>query len=236
MKKILIPPSATTYILYQRTRYLKNSFIKKILSMFEGNKIFYKLSKSLQALLFRNKIHREFVEDLENDIKILEPFLPKKINSVLDIGCGVGGIDIMLSNFYCHKINIHLLDKTRTDSNIYYGFEKKGSYYNSLEVAKETLENNGIMENKIHLWDTSNSNTLFNKNSFDIIISLLSWGFHYPITTYIDEAKKSLNSGGVLILDIRKNTGGEDQILKTFNNIKTVYNFDGHRRIIAIKE
>jgi hypothetical protein len=47
-------------------------------------------------------------------------------------------------------------------------------------------------------------------SNFDIIISTYSWGFHYPVDTYLDEVASKLAPSGVLILDIRHNTPGED--------------------------
>jgi SAM-dependent methyltransferase len=235
MKMILVPASATHYILYQRTRYLKDNILAQILSRFEKNRFFYKWSKAIQSKLFRKTIHNKFIEDLENDFGQINPFLPSQSTSILDIGCGVAGIDVLISRFYKHTVDIYLLDKTHTDSDIYYGFQESGSYYNSLEIAKQVLEENGTPSGNIHMWDTSDSNNLFAQNSFDVVISLLSWGFHYPISTYIEKVYKSLKTGGVLIIDIREKTDGADEIKKIFGNFRVIYKSKDYRRILAKK-
>lgn len=43
---------------------------------------------------------------------------------------------------------------------------------------------------------------------FDLIISTISWGNHYPIQTYLKQVDRVLSKRGVLILDVRNGTGG----------------------------
>jgi 2-polyprenyl-3-methyl-5-hydroxy-6-metoxy-1,4-benzoquinol methylase len=51
----------------------------------------------------------------------------QSINSVLDIGCGIGGIDYFIAknNTNCQ---INLLDKTKIENEVYYGFKEKGAF------------------------------------------------------------------------------------------------------------
>ena len=58
----------------------------------------------------------------------------------------------------------------------------------------------------------------------DAIISLLSWGHHYPVSTYIDLAKRSLKVNDVLILDLRRGRGGlEEMIMHGFIDNGVLY-------------
>ena len=56
-------------------------------------------------------------------------------------------------------------------------------------------------------------------DSIDVIISTISWGFHYPIKLYIESVHNLLRSDGVLIVDIRKDRGGIDELIKLFEVI-----------------
>ena len=172
---------------------------------------------------------------MKKEYLIIKPFLPQTAYSLLDIGCGLAGIDFMLSRHYSHNIKIFLLDKTQVDDTIYYGFKNKGSIYNSLPLAKSFLAMNNVDIGNIFMQEVREDNKIVFQSSFDIIISLISWGFHYPVSTYIQEVYEKLNLDGILIIDIRKNTGGEDEIKKVFGNYKIIDESIKSMKILAVK-
>ena len=79
----------------------------------------------LKSSLFLRKIREKFSRDMKNEFHIIKDYLPKKAYSLLDIGCGVAGIDVLISQYYNHNINLFLIDKTKIDNNIYYSFKQK---------------------------------------------------------------------------------------------------------------
>jgi SAM-dependent methyltransferase len=234
MRNIIIPNNIIKYILFQRTGYLKNNKLFKLLSIFGSIKLLHKPCIFLKGVLFSRKIKGLFTEELEREYSVMKPFLSQKIKSVLDIGCGVGGIDILLSRHYENNINIHLLDKTQIDQNIYYKYEDKGSFYNSLESAKNFLHINGIEIERIYLQEATQENQV-SQNNFDLVISLISWGFHYPVSTYLDTVYEKLEQNGIMIIDVRKNTNGEKEIENKFGNCKIIYEAGSFNRVLAKK-
>lgn len=235
MIKIKLPASSIKYILFQRTCYLKDNYIFYCLTLLGCFKLFHNLSINLKSILFLSKIKTEFSKDMESEYAIIRPYLPMIANSILDIGCGVAGIDVIISNHYKNKIDIFLVDKTYVDKKVYYNFEKKGSFYNSLQISRKILEINSIDPSRIYLQEATEKNDIMFKNKFDIVISLISWGFHYPVLTYLDSVYKKMNENGILILDIRKDTGGEKEIEKIFGNYKIIFNNKTFIRILAKK-
>ena len=147
-------------------------------------------------------------------------FLPPNIKTILDIGCGIAGVDIVL-NEYLKFSKIYLLDKTKTEEEIWYGFKKSGAFYSSLELAKETFKINGFNTNLIELIDAPKDGDIrLQKGSIDLVISTISWGFHYPISTYINSVINLLNDKGILIFDLRtEETSNEElkRLLENFN-------------------
>ena len=109
-----------------------------------------------------------------SDYNIMKPFLPDGANSILDIGCGVAGANVLINRYYNNKIKIFLIDKTKIDKRVYYGFEERGSFYSSLLVAKKLLIDNGVEENNIYLQEATESNEIKFKEDFNIVISLRS--------------------------------------------------------------
>ena len=91
-----------------------------------------------------------------------------------------------------------------------------GAFYNSLNLAKEICINNGLPgQNIIEIYANENNTIEINKK-IDLIISNLSWGFHYPIDTYISQVYELMHEKSLLILDVRKNTSGKKRLEEKF--------------------
>ena len=113
--------------------------------------------------------------------------------------------------------DIVLLDRTRLESKVWYMFEAKGAFYNSLEIAREVLTSNGIPSGKITILEAPDNGIInVEAGSIDVVISTISWGFHYPVSTYLKSVATVLSENGVLIIDIRKDTGGEHELKTEF--------------------
>jgi len=108
MRKLIIPTQTIPYILYQRTHYLKKKWLnKKILSRIEGlSGVAYKFLVLLKTILFSPLIRKGFQREIEGDMELIKKYIPDHATSILDIGCGVAGIDIYLSKFYSHKTKL----------------------------------------------------------------------------------------------------------------------------------
>ncbi|MEK7213621.1 MAG: glycosyltransferase [Patescibacteria group bacterium] len=237
--RLIIPDDSIKYILFQRTAYIiyiNNIWINKIIiriPFLTYNRMFL-----LEARLFKKRTKRLFSEDMMREYEIIKEFLPSKPQNILDIGCGVAGIDIMLHKYYKssnHFPDFYLLDKTELNKNVYYGIEKVAAHYNSLSVARNLLEINGVESSKIHTQEVTGS-PIFSGRKFDLIISLISWGFHYPISTYLDEVYNALLMGGILIVDVRKKTDGELLLEKKFGPLQIIFEAQKYRRVLVIKK
>jgi hypothetical protein len=62
------------------------------------------------------------------------------------------------------------------------------------------------------------------KNKYDIIISLLSCGWHYSLETYIDLIKNTLSDEGIFVVDIRHDTDQLEYAKKHFKLINVLTN------------
>lgn len=232
---MIIPDHAVRYILFQRTHYIKlqQNFIIKLIKKLLPNKYRYSPFIDLEILLRNSAIKNDYIVDMEAEYLDIKSYLPLKTKNILDIGCGIGGIDIFLSKHYnSPETTFYCLDKTQLD-NIYYGFKEKAAFYNSLDVAREFLSLNGIKN--ICTLLANDNNTIETNEKFDLILSLISWGFHYPVETYLFQVYTHLQVDGHMIIDIRKNTNGLDKIKTVFSNIKVISETEKKIRILAIK-
>lgn len=233
-----IPNRALKYILFQRTEFSIYARKRWLLRIVMNKKIpIYNIAVQIEALLFPRRTKKLFSLDMEREYSIIKDYIPGYPRNILDIGCGVAGIDIMLHRHYSSigKFpDFFLLDKSEVNPKVYYGLEKEAAYYNSLDIAKDILEVNGIKETSIHTQEVYGSK-IFPGQNFDLIISLISWGFHYPISTYIDQVYGALVAGGTLIVDVRKDTDGQSMLEKRFGSIKVIYEAQKYRRVVVKK-
>jgi hypothetical protein len=236
MENIRIPEDAIPYILYQRTGYLQTSKLFRLLSTIGNIKGFYKLSVRVKAKWFSENIIREYDADILNDFNMFKSLLPDNIRSCLDIGCGVAAIDVLISRHYGNKVEIYLIDKTFVENKIYYDYTNKGAFYNSLDVAKNLLEKNGVKSIDIHIQEATEDNRVLFHTTPDLVLSLLSWGFHYPILTYLDEVYNKQPEGGILIVDVRKKSGDGNKIKSMYGNIQIIYEAPKYFRLLARKQ
>jgi SAM-dependent methyltransferase len=236
MKTITLPKKALPYVLYQRTEYLKSNLLFAGLTYIGLVKPLYTWTVSMKSKLFAKQIAKSFEADMHSEYTRIAGDLPANARAILDIGCGVAGIDVLLSEHYRNQTDIYLLDKTAIDSRVYYGFEGRGSVYNSLALSQEILELNDVPKERIHTMEATDDNTLpAVSGGFDLVISLISWGFHYPVKTYIQQVYDALRPGGVLIFDIRSGTNGEDDVDFVFGSHSVVYESGKVLRIKAVK-
>jgi SAM-dependent methyltransferase len=159
------------------------------------------------------------------DYNMIEKFLPSSAENILDIGCGLGLINIALADKYSN-CNFHLLDKTKElETEKISGFNEKYTFYNSMSATKDMLCKNGIDETNLFLYEVEEQNiNSLKSQKFDIILSFLSCGWHYSVLEYKDLIMSSLNDDGLVILDIRHNTGELEKAKEFLTLIDVVIN------------
>lgn len=115
------------------------------------------------------------------------PFLPNRVDRILDIGCGMAGIDVLLKRHY-PDAELWLLDGDGDEPRN--GWNKTLNAFSSRAAANELLALNGVTADR---WlDVNTKEPL----AADLIISLASWGYHYPLSTY--------DVSGFCIADLRR--------------------------------
>ena len=228
------------YIALQRTGYLtlQKNFLLRLLARVLLWPVDTKYrSVHLESFLRKKKIVARFNHDIFKEYEDIRPWLPKNASELLDIGCGIGGIDVLLFNHYKRDstLKFYLLDKKQISEKIYYGFMNHGAGYNSLEITEAVLLLNGIKKENINLLEATINYTIAVPHEVDLVISLLSYGFHYPVSTYLNQVHQALRKGGHLILDIRNGTEGEQELFEVFSKLSIVSKSQKKVRYLAIK-
>ncbi len=179
-----------------------------------------------------DRIPELYKNSCQSDYESIRKALPKRTEgrvNILDIGAGMAGIDAILFNYYFMAgadPHIYILDKNTVTDKIKYGYSNNPSAYNSLDLTRKFLELNGVPAGNIHIFET------FPKNiSFDFILSLISCGFHYPITEYISFIKQAIHAKTMLVFDVRKFSGQFDTLHNAFNWVNCLQITEKYKRM-----
>jgi len=219
-----LPDEAIAYVLWQRTNLVRETTEKK-----PGTWNDVVPKEVAEADL--DYVREKYNSGLMSDLLCIAGHLPKRCESIVDIGCGVAGLDVLLWRYYTmhwQKPYITLLDKTRTEGKIWYGYTEQAAYYNSLEVAKRVMRINGVgYEN----FGTCNPDgfradraaPIIATDTADLVVSSLAWGFHFPVMTYRDQVADVLAQHGVVIMWIRNGTDGVQKMLEAFDKAERVF-------------
>ena len=156
-----------------------------------------------------------------SEIDTFKEFLPKNVKNIMDIGCGLGIINVLLNKFYNDKTSFYLLDKNRIDKKIKYGFSSNYESYNDLNETKRILLENNISEGSLFLFDVENDIQIDGK--IDLVISLKSMGYHYPFETYLHLLRECCNENTIFIFDVSVDAFDENLFKKYFADIETIY-------------
>lgn len=233
-----IPPDAFPFILFQRTAYLvlPKSRLFRVLERLLPFDVYGRVV-NLEGRFRSEAISRLYRDDILGEFESIRPHLPERPSTVLDIGCGVAGIDALLyAHFEAHGPELFLLDKSAVEDRVFYQFEEKGAFYNSLGTARRLLESSGVPSHRISTFEATEDNRIpLEDASVDLMLSLISWGFHYPVETYLDEACRVLRPGGRLILDVRRGTEGMRLLEGRLTRVATVRDEPKFERVLFTK-
>lgn len=210
-----------------------NSKSKKLL-LLQRNELLTKtqnlIRKKFGRFLFTNFFINYFQnQDLEKiteelflkELNTFKNFLPNSVNTIMDIGCGLGIINIYLNKFFEKKPIFFLLDKNRIDRKIKYGFSLNYESYNDLNETKNILLGNEIDSDCVYLFDVEKQFQINKK--IDLVISLKSMGYHYPINSYIELLRNCCTKNTVFIYDIGENQYDENYLKTIFDDVKIIY-------------
>jgi hypothetical protein len=214
-------------ILLQQTSLQKNRFSTSLPNWLNRLiKYFLILVKALNS----SRVFKEYENLVLFNSNYLLNFINRSELKVLDIGCGIAGYHKSWLRIY--KGNLTLFDSSTFNfTSLRYGYGSKNRYYNSLNLANRYLQEFNESNTQIRIIDSKFKS--FSDQKYDLIISFLSWGFHFHLNTYWDEAINSLEIGGLIILDIRKfSTSYEFFINNIYNsNLLVLHEMEINNRV-----
>jgi SAM-dependent methyltransferase len=208
---------AKKLLLLQRNELLskRQVFYRKKFGRFLFTNFFIHLNqkKNLTDLSF---------ELFEKEYNIIKNYLPNKAKNIMDVGCGLGIINIFLQQHYKNNLKYFLIDKNKIDLKIKYGFKDNYESYNDLQETKKLLNSNGIKNENILMIDAEKQIIIDQK--IDFVISLKSMGYHYPYEKYLSLLKKVASDNCIFIFDLAsKKYKDLEMIKKHFREYEVIF-------------
>jgi SAM-dependent methyltransferase len=228
---LVLSPDAVELLLLQRTHY--RTRVDRIRRRLNGSAIYRAhVARHIDRVRARG-LARRYEMELSVEFETIRPHLPPEPPRILDVGCGLAGIDVLISRFYePESVELWLLDRNAVEDRVWYGFEERGAAYSRFDATASFLSDNGVDVDALHMIDIDTT-PWPSRERFDVVISLISWGFHYPVSTYLDAVADTLHPDGVVILDVRDDSGGFESLQSRFAQTTVVQHFRKHSRVAA---
>jgi hypothetical protein len=138
----------------------------------------------------------EIESDVDQFCNLATPITPARFVS---IGCGNGIAELFFWRRYKFD-RLLLVDKETGGKG--HGEQEDGAGYASLSQTVQFLRDNGVTC-ATETWNPANPAPSF---PYDMLVSMLSMGFHYPAATYAKFMADNGAKGAVSIYDIRGNS------------------------------
>jgi hypothetical protein len=129
-----------------------------------------------------------------------------QIFRIASIGCGIAGPDVYLCQTLKGRVDYyHAYDNDGTTRQAGCSKEWLDSFYNNGDLTREFIGNNcshDLADVSVEYRNLPDHQVVSDR--YNVIISLLSMGFHYPVMQYESFIQRLLEKDGLLIADIRK--------------------------------
>lgn len=127
------------------------------------------------------------------------PALPESCGSILDIGSGLGGIDVLLAGHYDFRPAVRLVDGESDPPIVKQSFEP----FNDMKVAGDFLWKNGVKD--FGYYTPGNLAMAAEKEGkFDLVVSFFAYAFHIHPGNYLDDLLKVIRKDTIVVLDVRR--------------------------------
>ena len=220
-RSFAIPEEAIFFLLLQRARYRWQPLYRLFSLLGAGGIYKRRITRSFIETRRAATIGRLYRDDVDATLDLIQPWLPARVETVVDIGCGLGGFSLGLWLRFPDTLRkLYLLDRSAMSRDLHFGFRGEAAFYNSLAEAERFLLLNGVPGEVIHTVDVGKDP--YPEPAADVVISTFAWGFHFPVGTYVEEVRTRLRPDGIVALHVRQNTDGDAVLARHFEEVHRI--------------
>lgn len=182
-----------------------------------------KLTPEAGRLLLAQRTHLQrllaeaYLDSCRSDAEQIRAIAGDQTGVCVDIGGGLGGVSACLSRFW-PEAKFIIADRDGYEGRKI-DFGDDFGCYNSLKETHRFLWSAGVPHETVNLMEEPLP------DSADFGFSVLSWGFHYPVSTHIEWAAATLK---LLVIDCRAETGAAEELKKFFSVVERVVSTEKH--------
>jgi hypothetical protein len=192
----------------------------------------------LSEHLHRNGLLERFlhatVAEIRREADTLVAGLPPEcFGSVVSIGPGNGILELLLMRSVPVS-SLLLIDIESSDTHRH-GFNDTGSGYASLAATRAFLEANGVAP--AALVTCNPRREPLPDFEFDLLLSVLSMGFHYPCDDYVDFIEGNAHQRSLVVIDKRRDApdAGYERLKRSFAVLRSTPAGKHDRVVLAMR-
>lgn len=160
-------------------------------------------------------------------------WLPQPLDVVVDIGCGLAGVDLAFARANLAK-NFVLIDGVGEPINKQHGYQEATRPWADVCQAQALFCHNAPDAGCIAF--TPEHQAAMKSWPCDLVLSFKSCAFHYDVKMYLNFILASLRPRGRLIIDCRRGTDNEATIIdRGFEKIGLVESNGKRERFVFVK-
>ena len=180
---------------------------------------------------FVSKWNRDVYAAGKNSVfEVIDQHLSAPPKRILDIGCGFAQVSELFQKKY--GTELYLLDGD-SDSNSATATRKNkyGSVDNfQFYLPEATLKSHWNDRDMSYTFVDARNPLIDPTVKFDLVYSLLSCGFHYPVLTYRDFIRKHTDQDSIIIMDFRRKIIAREQESAGFNIVHRLEGSDDSKK------
>jgi hypothetical protein len=196
-------------LVLQRTQYLIETGNSQAISNWTQTGDTQLILGLIQDDTWRIGFLNNTIKSANDDAQSIISSLPNSPHGgvITSIGPGNGIVELILS-YHLKPSALVLIDIEETPGRHHHGFSEKGAGYASLQSTSSFITSNLLQMNPGEkliptIVQVNPKKQILPKIESDLCISLLSAGFHYPISEYARYLSQTMSTGSCLIFDAR---------------------------------
>lgn len=149
--------------------------------------------------------------------------------NVLDIGSGLGAIDVVLMKF--RGVHCTLVDGEDGDGDPHGKYDRP---FCSRAAAEDFMCDNDVMPTQ---WNYCNPSQLVDDRAFpvfDVVMSFRSWCFHYPPKAYLWFVQKHAAAGSRIFLDVRNDRTWRKELSQLWDERVVLERHEKFERVLYV--